>query len=106
MSKSCVAIGATSGVGFVRRSRSGRPDLGLQNSSFADRKTDSQSVGFRLNGTHLGLAKLHATHSQDERGPEIGFRSLSNLFILNNMAERVGLDFRHLAQVVVTTRHK
>jgi hypothetical protein len=28
--------------------RSGRTDLGLQNSYFADRKTDSQSVGLAL----------------------------------------------------------
>jgi hypothetical protein len=57
---------------FVRRSRSGRTDLGLQNSFFADRKTDSQSVGFSPNGTHLGLAKLHVTHSKDETGPASG----------------------------------
>ena len=79
---------------FVRRSRSGRIDLGLQNSSFVDRKTDSQSVGFSLNGTPLRIATLHVTHSKDERGPESGFRILSNLFILNNMAERVGFEPR------------
>jgi hypothetical protein len=33
-------------------------------SPFADRRTDSQSVGFRLNGTQLGLAKLHVIHSK------------------------------------------
>jgi hypothetical protein len=27
---------------------------------------------FNLNGTHLGLAKLHVTHSTDERGPASG----------------------------------
>jgi hypothetical protein len=55
--------------GFVvRRSRSGRTDQSLQNSYSADRKTDFQSVGFRLNGTRLGLAKLHVTHSKDETG--------------------------------------
>jgi hypothetical protein len=57
---------------FVRRFRSGRTDLDLQNSSFADRKTDSQSVGVSLNGTHLGLAKLHVTHSKDETGTASG----------------------------------
>jgi hypothetical protein len=31
------------------------------------KKTDSQSVSFSLNGTHLGPAKLHATHSKDEK---------------------------------------
>ena len=36
---------------------------------FADRKTDSQSVGFGVNGSHLGLAKLHVTHSKDEKRP-------------------------------------
>ena len=46
---------------------------------------------FSLNGTRLSLAKLYVTHSKDERGSESGFRILSNLFILNNMAERVGL---------------
>ena len=40
---------------FVRRCRSGRTDLGLQNSSFLDRETDSQSVGFSLNGTPCAL---------------------------------------------------
>src|SRR5580704_190758 len=33
------------------------------------RKTDSQSVGFSLNGTHLDLAKLHVAHSKDEHRP-------------------------------------
>jgi hypothetical protein len=65
--------------------RSHRQDAGA-------RKTDSQSVGFSLNGTHLSLAKLHVTHSKDKRGSENGFRILSNLFILNNMAERVGFE--------------
>ena len=78
---------------FVRRSRSRRTDLRLQNCSFPHLKTDSQSVGFSLNGTHLGLAKLHVTHSKDERGPASEFRILSNLFILNNLAERVGFEF-------------
>ena len=64
----------------------------LQNSPVADRKTDSQSVGFSLNGTPLRIATLHVTHSKDERGPESGFRILSNLFIFNNMAERVGFE--------------
>jgi hypothetical protein len=77
---------------FVRRCRGGRTDLGLQNSSFVDRKTDSQSVGLSLNGTPLRIATLQVTHSKDERGPESGFRILSNLFILNNMAERVGFE--------------
>jgi len=37
---------------------------------------------------------------------ESGFGTLVKLVcVLNNMAETVGLDFRHLAQVVVTTRH-
>ena len=49
-------------------SRNRRTDLGLQNSSFADRKTDSQSVGFRLNGSHLSLAKLHVTHFKEVTG--------------------------------------
>jgi len=51
-------------------------------------------VCFSLNGTRLGLAKLHVTHSKDERGPESGFWILNNLFILNNMAERVGFEPR------------
>ena len=36
------------------------------------RKADSQSVDFCLNGTYLGPAKLHVTHSKDNRGPESG----------------------------------
>ena len=55
-------------------------------------RTNSQSIGFSLNGTHLGLAKLHVTHSKDETDPESGFMILSNFFILNNMAERVGKE--------------
>jgi hypothetical protein len=71
--------------------RTHRP--GPAKSSFVDRKTDSQSVGFSLNGTPLRIATLHVTHSKDERGPESGSMILSNLFILNNMAERVGFEF-------------
>jgi hypothetical protein len=45
----------------------------------------------------LGYAKLHVTHSKDETGPRewamMSLRKLSNLFILNNMAERVGFEF-------------
>jgi hypothetical protein len=78
---------------FVRRCRSGRTDLGLQNSSFVDRKTDSQSVGFSLNGTPVRIATLHVTHSKDERGSESGLKISSNMFILNKMAERVGFEF-------------
>jgi hypothetical protein len=36
--------------------------------------------------------KLHVTHSKDERGSESGSRSSVNLFIFNNMAERVGFE--------------
>ena len=58
-----------------------------------DRKSDSQAVGCSLNGTHLGLAKLHVTYSKDKAGSESGLRILGKLFILNNMAERVGSEF-------------
>ena len=34
----------------------------------------------------------HVTHSKDERGSESGLRILSNLFIFNDMAERVGFE--------------
>jgi hypothetical protein len=33
------------------------------------------------------------THSEDEAGSESGSMIPSNLFILNNMAERVGFEF-------------
>jgi hypothetical protein len=57
------------GCGFLFGAcRSGRTDLGLQNSSFVDRKTDSQSVDFSLSGTRLRIATLHVIHSEDERG--------------------------------------
>jgi hypothetical protein len=36
------------------------------NLSTADRKADSESVGFRLIGIFLGRAKLHVAHSKDE----------------------------------------
>jgi hypothetical protein len=56
----------------------------------------NQSV-LSLNGTHLGLAELHVSHSKDETGlcewAMMDLRSLINLFILNNMAERVGFEF-------------
>src|ERR1700730_1744704 len=62
---------------------------------FADRKTDSESVGFSLNGTHSGRAKLHVTHSKDETSAGVwgivDFNNHSNLFSFNNLAERVGL---------------
>ena len=51
----------------------------------------NQSV-LALTGTRLRIATLHVTHSKDERGSESGFRIPSNLFILNNMAERVGFE--------------
>jgi hypothetical protein len=57
---------------FVRRCRSGRTDLGLQNSSFVDRKTDSQSVGFSLNGTPLHIATLLVTHSKTKEVLRVG----------------------------------
>ena len=81
---------------FVRCCRSGRTDLGLQNSSFVDRKTDSQSVGFSLNGTPLRIATLHVTHSKDEKVPDS-----KHLFILNNMAGE--WDSNSAKNVVSTT---
>jgi len=76
--------------------------LDLRGGACADSRTvGHSSVGFTLNGSHLGLAKPHATHSKMERGgPESELKSPSNSFIFNNMTERVGFDFRHLAQVV------
>ncbi len=38
------------------------------------------------------FAKLHVTHSKEETCPCEEFRSLDNLFVLNNMAERVGFE--------------
>src|SRR6202030_940258 len=63
-----------------------------------------------LNGTQLRLAKLHVTHPKDERGSESGFKILTNLFILNNMAERVGFElaserkFNNMQQIVGVSR--
>jgi hypothetical protein len=54
------------------RSRSGRTERSLQNSSFADRKLIPRQLVFSLNGTNLGLAKLHVTNSKDETGPASG----------------------------------
>jgi hypothetical protein len=49
-----------------------------------------------LTARTLGYAKLHVTHSKDETGPcewtMMSLRIKSNLFILNNMAERVGFE--------------
>jgi hypothetical protein len=57
------------------------------------RKTDSQSVGFSLNGTNLGVAKPHVANSTETKtGAESGFGTLINLFIFNNMAERKGFE--------------
>jgi len=52
----------------LRNRRTHRPGP-AKFSPFADRKNDSQSVGFSLNGTHLGLAKLHVTHSKSRNRP-------------------------------------
>ena len=43
-------------------------------------KLNSQLVGFILPGTHLGLAKMHVTHSEDERDPESEFKILGNFY--------------------------
>ena len=55
-------------------------------------KTDSQPVGFSLNGTHLALQNCMSLICKDERGPESGLIIMSNLFIFNNLAERVGFE--------------
>ena len=55
-------------------------------------KTDSQSVGFSLNGSHLGLQSRMPFIPKGKVNPESGFRSRSNFFTFNNMAERVGFE--------------
>jgi hypothetical protein len=57
------AIGATRVWVFVQCSKADVPRSA--NLSFADRKTDCNQSGFGLNGSHLGLAKLHVTHSKE-----------------------------------------
>jgi hypothetical protein len=55
----------------------------------------NQSV-LALTARNPGLAKLHVTHSKDGNRPcecaMINLRTASNLFIFNNMAERVGFE--------------
>jgi|SRR5580693_4330461 hypothetical protein len=85
---------------FRSAARSRRADLALQNSSFADRRADPyQSV--YLNGSHLGLAKLHVGHSKKKKDPESGLLTSSKPFVLNDMAERVGFYYRHFCYLLV-----
>ena len=58
------------------------------------RKTDSQPVGFSLNGTHLNPAKLHVTHSKDERGSESGFWILKKLLYFEQDGGESGIRIR------------
>jgi hypothetical protein len=81
----------TTGEVFV--SPRGGPCLGLQISSFADRKTASQSVGFSLTARSWALRNCMSLILKTKEILRVGFRIVSNLFIFNNMAERVGFEF-------------
>jgi hypothetical protein len=54
-------------------------------------KTDPQSAGSALTARSWACMSLII---KDQTGPESGFAILSNLFILNNLAERVGFEPR------------
>jgi hypothetical protein len=72
----------------------GRTDLGVQNFRPSPiEKMIPQSVGFSLNGTHLALAKPHVTHSKSRNRPCEWVYKSQHLFILNNLADRVGFEF-------------
>jgi hypothetical protein len=85
---------------FVRRSRSGRTDPGLQNSSFADRKTDFQSVGFSLNGSHLALQNCMSLIPRTKHVPESEFefarkRSFNNIERTAGTVKQLEDDGKH-----------
>ena len=51
------------------------------------------------------LQNCMSLNRKTKQALRVGLGFLSNSFILNNLAERVRLDFCHLAQVVARTRH-
>jgi len=79
---------------FVRRSRSGRTDLGLQNfrPSPIEKLIPNQSV-LGLTARTCASQNFMSLIPKDETDPESGFRILSKSFAFNNMAERVGFEF-------------
>jgi hypothetical protein len=71
---------------FVRRCRSGRTDLGLQNSLIPN-----QSV-LGLTARTRALQDCMSLIPKMKRDPESGSWDSNNSFIFNNMAERVGFE--------------
>jgi hypothetical protein len=73
----------------------GRTDLGLQNfrPSPIEKMIPNQSV-LALTARIWALQNCMSLIPKAETGPASGFISLSNLFILNNLAERVGFEPR------------
>jgi hypothetical protein len=89
-------------VALVRRSGSGRTDLALQNSSFAYRKIDSQSVSvLGLTARTWALQNCMSLILKTKRDPESGWLDSNNSFIFNNLAERVGFE-RNLERTLKT----
>ena len=72
----------------------GRTDPGLQNfrPSPIEKMIPNQSV-LALTARIWALQNCMSLIPKAETGPASGFISLSNLFILNNLAERVGFEF-------------
>ena len=68
-------------------------DLGLQNSSFADRKLIPNQSFLALTARIWALQNCMPFIPKTKEVPESGSRIPANLFILNNMAERVGFEF-------------
>jgi hypothetical protein len=69
------------------------PTWVCRTSSFADRKTDSQLVGFDVNGSHRALQNCMPLIPKTKEDSESGSMISSNSFILNNMAARMGFEF-------------
>ena len=79
---------------LLQRSRSRRTDMGLEKlpPSPIEKLVPNQSV-LGLTARTWALQNCMSLIPKDETGPESGFMNPRNLFILNNMAERVGFEF-------------
>jgi hypothetical protein len=92
--------------GFCSAPGNGRTDLALQNSSFAYRKIDSQSVSvLGLTARTWALQNCLSLILKTKRDPEGGWLGSNNSFIFNNLAERVGFETDFKRQIKDLVRH-
>jgi hypothetical protein len=79
--------------------------LGLQNSFFADRKLIPNQSVLALTDRTGALQNCMSLTPKRKHIPESGLGIQSNLFIFNNMAERVGFEPVHKPQTKDLTEH-